>query len=75
MTVEASTCRWRKLVSHKWDKGRFMVARCLVKLVKVGTGFHRVEHTVLCAGHTIWALVRWASGTACGKVYTVWVFE
>ena len=49
-----------------------MIEGCLVKLVKVGTGCRRVEQTVLRAGHTIWALVRLASGTACGQVYTVW---
>ena len=51
-----------------------MVAGNLVKLVKVGNGCRRVGQVVLRAGHTIWALVRWASGTACGQVYTVWAF-
>lgn len=49
-----------------------MVAGCLVKLVKVGTGCRKVVQAVLRAGHTIWALVRWTSGTAFGQVYTVW---
>lgn len=49
-----------------------MVARNLVKLVKVGTRCRRVGQAVLRASHTIWALVRWKSGTACGQVYTVW---
>ncbi len=42
---------------------------------KVGTRGCRVGQAVLRAGHTIWALVRWASGTACGQVYTVWASE
>ena len=58
--------------TYKWNKGRFMVAGNLVKLVKVGTGGRRVGQAVLRAGHTIWPLVRWTSGTVCGQVYTVW---
>lgn len=51
---------------YKWNKGRFMIEWNLVKLVKVGTKCCRIRKAVLHAGHTIWALVRWASGTACG---------
>jgi len=56
--------------TYKWNKGRFMVAGNLVKLVKVGTRCRRVGQLVLRAGHTIWALVRWASGTAFGRLST-----
>ncbi len=42
--------------TYKWNKGRFMVAGDLVKLVKVGTGCRRVGQAALRAGHTIWAL-------------------
>ena len=61
----------KEVVSHEVNKGWFVVARNLVKLVKVGTGCRRVGQAVLRAGHTIWALVRWESGIACGQVYTV----
>ena len=64
----------KEAISHEVDKGWFMVARNLEKLVKVGTRYRRVGQAVLRAGHTIWALVRWASGIACGQVYTVWAF-
>ena len=52
--------------TYKWNKGQFMVAGNLVKLVKVGAGCRRVGQAVLRAVHTIWALVRWTSGTTCG---------
>ncbi len=52
--------------TYKWNKGWFMVVGNLVKLVKVGTECRRVGQVVLRDGHMIWALVRWACGTACG---------